>query len=544
MSTLINRLHYWVPVLALAFCCQAIAADRKDASAQSQDIKQLKALLADQQRQIQDLRAALQEQRKLIDHGAATPALPRLGEVASTTPMVPLAHPAPAAKDGGQFSESQDSPLQFHIGDATLTPVGFMDFTSVFRSAATGTGTGTNFGSVPFSNTTGGHLTEFRSSAQNSRLGLRVDARVKDADILGFVETDFLGFVPTNAAVSSNGDSMRLRLYWVDVQKSKVELFAGQSWSLLTPNRFGLSALPADLFYSQLADTNYLVGLVWSRNPQFRLMVHPTHTLAMGVSLESPEQYIGGSGGGGVVTLPSTLATAYATELNNGGTTFSVPNAHPDVVSKIAFDKKTSSGRQQHIEVAGLFRTFKAFNPVSGHLYESHGYGGSLNLNLEPVKHFHLITNNFVSDGGGRWIFGLAPDLIVRPNGSLSPIHADSTTDGVEFQFKKSLLFAYWGGVCIPKNIAVDPATSKWIGYGYPGSANGQNRIIQEPSFGLTQTFWKDPKFGALQTILQYSYVSRDPWFVATGQPGNAHANMIFADLRYVLPGSAPRVEK
>jgi hypothetical protein len=312
---------------------------------------------------------------------------------------------------------------------------------------------------------------------------------------------------------------------------------------MLTPNRLGLSALPNDLFYTQVMDTNYQAGLVWSRNPQFRFIVHPANAVAIGVSFESPEQYIGGSGGGGVITLPSTLATAYATQLNNGGTTLSVPNAHPDIISKVAFDKNIF-GLHQHVEVAGLFRTFKTFNPVNSNLYQSHGFGGSFNFNLEVAKNLHVISNNFISDGGGRWIFGLAPDLIVRPNGSLSPVHANSTVDGLEYQFKKSLLFAYWGGVYIPKNIAVDPATNKWIGYGYPGSAAGQNRTIQEPSFGLTQTFWKDPKFGALQTILQYSYVSRDPWSVATGQPGNAHAHMIYADLRYVLPGSAPRVEK
>jgi hypothetical protein len=518
--------------LALALSVPAAAGDKKDTD--KKDIQQLKTLLADQQRQIQELRAALQAQQKQMERGAQSPVLPRLGEVASTTPMIPPA-PAPAAK-GAQLSETKSSPLQIRIGDATITPVGFMDFASVYRSTGTGNGIGTNFGSVPFANTASGHLSEFRTSAQNSRLGLRVDAKVKGANVLGYMESDFLGFVPTNAAVSSNGDSLRMRLYWVDVQKSKIEVFAGQSWSMLTPNRLGLSALPNDLFYSQLMDTNYQAGLVWSRNPQFRFIVHPANSLAMGVSFESPEQYIGGSGGGGVITLPSALATAYATQL-------SVPNAHPDIIGKIAFDKNVL-GLHQHVEVAGLFRTFKTFNPVNSTSYESHGFGGSLNFNLEVAKNLHVISNNFISDGGGRWIFGLAPDLIVRPNGSLSPVHANSTVDGLEYQFKKSFLFAYWGGVYIPRNIALDPATNKWIGYGYPGAPSGQNRIVQEPSFGLTQTFWKDPKFGALQTILQYSYVSRDPWSVATGQPGNAHAHMIFADLRYVLPGSAPRVEK
>jgi hypothetical protein len=160
------------------------------------------------------------------------------------------------------------------------------------------------------------------------------------------------------------------------------------------------------------------------------------------------------------------------------------------------------------------------------------------------AKGLHLISNSFVSDGGGRWIFGLAPDLMIRPDGSISPMHADATTDGFEYQHRKSLLFAYWGGVYIPKNIGVDPLTGKWIGYGYPGSGGSQNRVVQEPSFGLTQTIWRDPKYGAVQAAVQYSYVSRDLWSAAAGQPGNAHSHMIFVDLRYALPGSASKVEK
>src|SRR5882762_5076639 len=73
-------------------------------------------------------------------------------------------------------------------------------------------------------------------------------------------ELDFLGFVPGNAAVTSNSDGLRLRLYWVDVRKDKLELFGGQSWSMLTANRRGLSALPSDLFYSQDINANYQAG--------------------------------------------------------------------------------------------------------------------------------------------------------------------------------------------------------------------------------------------------------------------------------------------
>jgi len=316
--------------------------------------------------------------------------------------------------------------LQLHVGSATLTPIGFMDFTAVFRSTNSGSGVATNFGSIPFNNSVNGNINEFRLSAQNSRVGFRVDTNVRGARVLGYFESDFLGFVPGNAAVTSNSDGLRLRLYWVDVRKEKVELFGGQSWSMLTANRRGLSALPSDLFYSQDIDANYQNGLVWSRNPQFRFIVHPSEKIAAGLSLESPEQYIGGSGGGGLVTLPSMLATLYANQLNNGNTAFSAPNVHPDIVMKIAFDPSSRT----HFEVAGLFRTFRVYNPLDGERHSASGAGGSVNFNFALTKNFRIFSNNYYSDGGGRWIFGLAPDLIARPDGSLSPLHSGSTVDG------------------------------------------------------------------------------------------------------------------
>jgi hypothetical protein len=54
----------------------------------------------------------------------------------------------------------------------------------------------------------------------------------------------------------------------------------------------------------------------------------------------------------------------------------------------------------------------------------------------------------------------------------------------------------------------------------------------------------KDGKFGALNFMGQYSYVSRNPWFIATGAPEDAHLSMVFLNLRYTLPGSAPAQKK
>ena len=57
----------------------------------------------------------------------------------------------------------------------------------------------------------------------------------------------FWGSTPGNSAVTTNSNSLRLRLFWVRLSKPKFEILAGQSWSMLTPNRRGISPLPGDL---------------------------------------------------------------------------------------------------------------------------------------------------------------------------------------------------------------------------------------------------------------------------------------------------------
>lgn len=287
--------------------------------------------------------------------------------------IIPAALTSPvtltAARPKPRQSEPQElSPLSLRLGTAYLTPVGFMDFTAVYHSTNVGSEIGTSFGGIPFNNTPAGKLSETRLSARNSRIGLRVDAKVKGALVLGYLESDFLGTNPGKVAVSSNGNRLRMRLYWADVRKDRWKLLAGQSRSLLTPNRRGLSPLPSDLFYTQDVDVNYQNGLVWGRLPQFRVVYHPNESAAFGGSLKNPEQYISGS----------------------------------------------------------------------------------------PASH---------------------------------------------------------------------------------------HRSIQETTFGFTHTFWRDANFGALQLMTQYSYLTRRPWFVAAGQPGEVYSNMVFINLRYVLPGSAPQLK-
>jgi len=377
-------------------------------------------------------------------------------------------------------------------------------------------------------------------SPQNSRLGLRIDTTVKGAKVLGYWESDFLGGTGNppvgNISVTTNSYPFRLRLAWVDVSTGKFEFLGGQSWSLLTPGRKGISPLPGDIFYSNDVDVNYQLGLFWARIPEFRMVYHPSTKMALAFALDNAEQYIGGSGGSGTIVFPTNLATPYASQLDNGGTTLSVPNMHPDIIVKLAFDP----ARAVHFEVAGLERTFRVYNPLTFQHFSAAGGGVTANLNVGLGKYLRFLTNNYYNDGGGRYIFGQAPDLVVRTDGSPSLVHSASTVTGFELTVKNFQAYTYYGGVYIQKNVIMAPGNGGLVGYGYPGSANSQNRSAQEASVGFINTFWKDAKYGALSLMGQYAYFTRDPWSVASGTPKETHMNEVWLNLRYTLPGSAP----
>jgi hypothetical protein len=535
---------------------------RQALQSQQEQLQMLKEELAKRDRQIDEVReAAVAANARAAEASTkATEAVNTTAEVKSTAVSLSSTvsylkasnevHNSSVA--GAQYNEQGEkkSPLSFRIGNADFTPGGFVDITSINRTTNVGSGIGTSFGGIPYSNSLpAAGLTESRLSTQNSRLSLKVNANTGVNDFTGYVETDFLGFQPPNANQTSNSNSLRLRLYFVDIKHSKWEFQAGQLWSWMTPNRVGLSPMPSDIFYSQDMDTNYQVGLTWSRQTAFRIAYHPTSSWAVGVSLENPQQFVPGS----VVFPNATFASQFengsgSTSAASSGTNPAVPNLHPDVVVKSAWDAKVGD-RNMHFEVAGVVRSFKVFNSLATPATTNAitGGGGSANVNLELVKNFRVIANSFYSCGGGRYIFGLGPDVIVKPNGTLSCVHSGSGIGGFEWQANpKYMLYGYYGGAYYTRNFGLLPgsATSSCngvsgftcVGFGFPGSSNSANRAIQEGTIGIIPTLYSNPNYGKIQIITQYSYVTRAPWFVAAGAPKNAHTSLIYADFRYTLP--------
>ena len=530
------------------------------------ELDKLRAKLAEQQRQIDTLQKSLAETQKLLESiakpsstpaasAAATapaaptpaPGYPRLGgDLASTNPVLaPPPPPAPRPAFAPPAEAPASSPLQIRIGDTTIQPIGFMDLTGEWKDKNAGGSIGSSFGSIPYNTAATAKLSEFRFSPQNSRIGFRVDGNWKGIHFIGYNEFDFLGTSGGNNMSVSNGAFVpRIRLYWLDMRKGQWEFLAGQSWSMLTPNHKGISALPGDLFYSQVIDVNYVAGLTWTRQPGVRVLYHPTDKVTFGLSLENPDQYMGGSSGGSTTVLPSALTGLAATQLDNQTNVQTIPNLVPDIIAKLAFDPVS----RVHFEIAGIERTFKTWNtttgqPASGLYSTKAGAGGSINANFEVVKNFRLVTNNYWSDGGGRYLFGQAPDLVVRADSSVSPIHSGGMVQGFEANVGKLLLYAYYSGIYIDRNVVIDANGTSLVGYGYRGSANSQNKAIQEVTFGFNQTIFKDAKLGAVNLMGQYAYITRDPWYVATNAPKNTHDNTIFFNVRYTLPGGAPSVK-
>jgi hypothetical protein len=594
-----RKIAAWVLVLGMAMSPAVMAADGNDKTSDAKtdksststtttkantpaptsteleaEIEQLRALLKEQADQLAAMKAAMangstatanssngtvansapSSNSTAATSGVTTAsATPAAAAPASATPTSSrMARPAGPTPDPAQAMNSSDhSPLSFKIGDALFTPGGFMDFTTVFRTESTGNGIGTTFNGVPFINTnsaTAGPagFGETRFSVQNSRIALRVDAPVGEAKITGYVEADFLGAIAANANVTSNSDTFRMRLYFGDYRRGKWEVLAGQDWSMLTPNRKGIGAFPGDIFYSQDMDTNYQVGLTWKRAPQFRVLYHPNDSWTMGVSVENPDASITSA-----TTTPTLFAPVSGQlDATSGGTlsTPPTPGYIPDFIFKVANDTKVGE-KNMHVEAVGLFREFKLYTPNSitgiGNVSRTDaGFGGSLNANLELFKDFHLIANTFWSDGGGVYIGGNGPDLVVRQLTTTSPftpspVRAYSGIGGFEWQARKSImLYGYYSGAYYGRDFSVNPSapTGPMVGYGFTGSANSNNRAIQEGTIGWIQTFFQNPNYGKLQLITQGSYLTRAPWFVPTATPHDAHLFMVYADLRYTLP--------
>jgi hypothetical protein len=343
--------------------------------------------------------------------------------------------------------------------------------------------------------------------------------------------------VPGNVAVSSTSYGFRIRQAWFDYSKGKFEITGGQLFTLMTPEKTDILPWPGDVATTQVIDTNYVPGLVWGRYPQVRLVYRYSKAASFAFSVENPEQQVGSGSASGVI-FPAALASTLNTQYNIGTNELKVPNATPDFVVKAAFNGKPG-GHAVHLDLGGVLRVFRNYAPLSGNGVSDKNYkvGGGVNadFSFEIVKGVRLVLNGFASSGGGRYIGGLVPDVIVRANGNISPITSYSWVSGFEIAPNKATgFYVYFSGLYGLRNTAID-ADGSYIGWGYPGSLNAADRVVEQATGGWSRVLWKHENLGSVQFGVQYAYLWLQPWVSGSG-PSQANANMVFSQVRYNLP--------
>jgi hypothetical protein len=522
-----------------------------------QTISQMQKQMAAQQREIETLKGQSKAPAAMY---VANESLPTQGEgtaqhAISSAHQTDVASRAantglPAAtQDAQEKPKSQEEPLgRFKVGGAELTLGGFVDFENIYRTTNTQNNIATAFGSIPFSNTPQGNVSEFRTTAQYSRLTVKVTDQFRGNDITGYLETDFSGNDAPSVFQSVNPHTNRLRLFFGHFMRGQWEIMGGQTWSWLTPNRKSLGPWPSELALTYNEDQNLAVGIPYTRAAELRVAYHPNAHWAFGVGIEDPNQFIGS-----FVALPAGF-TEIGSQFDNGANA-GAANRFPDILSKVAYDTDFSH-RHFHAEVTGFLTGAQAsVKPVGENSFTTHsvvGGGGQIAANYELHRKLTLLGNAFWSYGGAHYLVATGPQLVVRPNAAgtdvnLSMVHAGAGSVGLEWKASPHNAFAaYYGLDYFGRNFFPDTTNTAHpgaiIGFGGPGSPNTNNRTIQQYTFDWIGTLWTDPKYGAVQFYTQYSYLTRAPWFIAPGSPKDAHLSMVYAGVRYVLPSTSGRL--
>jgi len=299
-----------------------------------------------------------------------------------------------------------DSPNVLHFKGITLTPGGFLEGDTVFRSHATGGDIATAFGAVPYEHADSYSLSEFYGSASASRFSLMAEGKVNWGTVRGYYESDFIGVGASSSNTQSNSYLLRQRLLYAQAETNTHWSFTvGQMWSLATEDRKGMTTAAADVAVPQTGDPNYMPGFVWTRQYAFRV-IKSFDKAAFGVSVENPQLSYSASlagntpyavvGSAGLNSgafnnaisscSPSTTIVNYTNELDSNGNNVAVPvykttnsctnlanisfNKAPDLLFKAAFDPGVG-----HYEIFGIAR-FSHETVYPGETTNGYLYGG------------------------------------------------------------------------------------------------------------------------------------------------------------------------
>src|SRR6266851_1331298 len=257
---------------------------------------------------------------------------------------------------------AEDGPATIKYKGINITPGGFLEAATVFRSRAVSGDINTPLTGIPFPGNSLSKVTENNFTGRHSRVTLLVEGKLASAKIGGYYEADFLGAGTTSNNRQSNSYVLRQRQVFGQVAfDNGLSITGGQMWSLAAENRKGIAnrgEVPP-----LVIDPQYSVGFTWARQPGFRVVKSFNHDkFALGFSVEAPQTTIGGRGFS--TFTPATGNPSQNFWLNAPGASGGLYNAFdatgyttnkaPDIIFKAALDPGWG-----HYEVFGLVSTFR-----------------------------------------------------------------------------------------------------------------------------------------------------------------------------------------
>jgi hypothetical protein len=571
--------------------------DMKDAiAAQQQQIQQLQQQVQNRdqaiqslQKQVSDAQAAAQAAQQ-----TANAAVPQ-AEALDKQYFDPLQHDVADLKavSGNTVNELQEtqkrvagleSPLAIHYKGITLTPGGFLAAETVWRQRSMLSDINTPFNSLPFSAAGQARQSEFYGSGRQSRASLLAQGNLGNVKATGYYEADFLSAGVTSNNNQSNSYTLRQRQVWGQAAFTDGWTFTGgQMWSLVTETKVGLDnrteATPMTI------DAQYTVGFSWARQYGFRITKNFHNKAWFGFSVEDSQTLLTVSGQPNVCGQAGTACTNFLLGSTGTGGGLYNPTANyssnvsPDFIVKGAFQPSFGG----HYEVYGIMSVFRdriypnavTLNSAAG-AYNNNIFAAGIGANarwLLMQKRLELGIHYLGGNGVGRYGTSTLPDTTVYATGVEHKIRSYQALGSLEWHVPKWDWYFYGGGeyagrqwnhtVIVVNNVkktfntgygsplfadtgcgfetlpgvpAAGSPAFQAVGYTPGGLSNcsGQTRAVIEGTAGFWYKPYNGPK-GRFQMGLQYSYITRDAWSGAGGQP-EAVNNMFLTSFRYYLP--------
>ncbi|HEY6442894.1 MAG TPA: hypothetical protein VIY66_06090 [Candidatus Acidoferrales bacterium] len=600
------------------------------------ELRQMRDLLEAQAKQLQEQQQKmnlLEEQLKASQPGltaespASAPvatAAPESAAPNSVGPVGPVTGAVAAAQPPQE--KNPEEPTSIHYKGITLTPGGFMAAETVWRQKALAADVNTPLNGIPFDGSSNAHLSEFQASGRQSRISMLIQGQLSDVKIGGYYEADFLSAGTTSNPNESNSYTLRQRQFWGQAAfNNGVTFTGGQQWSLITETTHGMDNRTENL--PMTIDAQYHVGFSWARQYGARITKSFNNKVWLGFALEESQPTLTVHGNPTAQAASTTLTcTTPGTNGCSAAGTYTI-NLNPTFNNFLLGAFGTGGGLDNPLANYGYndapdFVVKAVFEPGFGH-YEIFGVGGAVHDRIFPCVANSAILpgctgttpalsgfgarNNSAMAGGvganarwnlfakkvdlgvhflggtgiGRYGSGGLPDLTVRPDGTLVPVHNFQALGtfqlhptpkldiymnvGGEFEERTfyttstgkpegygALGFSNAGcwtetlpitGPATNTNLGVPTGVGGGTGFipGALGSCTGDTRNLLEGTLGFWYRFYKGSK-GTVQYGMQYSNVDRNTWRgvagsgpAASGQP-HADENMVFTSFRYYLP--------